>query len=586
MRVPWSQGAPGRISAAGPGRQEVHPDARRVYPRHVWAPRLMGAADGDRLAPGPGGLPGAALWRRAAGLHLSRPVVALMALAAATNLLGYGRDVLLAAWYGASPQTDAFFVGSFLPLLVQQTVVFGSLVPAFLPVLVHTGAAGTAGAPARARLVRAMAGLALALGVALAAGLALAAPGIIALIAPGFAPPTAAAAVTVLRLSAPLVLAVAPAGVLGAALNAQGRFVAPGIALALTNTGIVAALLLAGRDGGIAAAAAGMSAGGCAGLLVVVAAWRRVPAAAAPGADPPAEALGPRLARVGTLALPLLATVGLGQAVPVAERYLASQLPGGSLSLLAYAMKLNLLPTTILAGSLTTVLFPALSRESRAAAAGAPAFARALARGISQVLTWTVPAAAWLIVCATPVLRLLYERGRFGPADTAAVARLLALYAAGLVPLALLQLLPRAFHARQDMLRPLALHGAALLAYLALALLLAPAAGAPGLAAAFAAYAWVALGLFAWALRRDLRGVAAPLRFAAARACAATAVMAIVCFAVGQAGGTWLGDGTVAHLALVATLAAAGGGAYAATVMLLSGGRGAPLVPVATPDAE
>ena len=53
------------------------------------------------------------------------------------------------------------------------------------------------------------------------------------------------------------------------------------------------------------------------------------------------------LRRTALLAGPLLATVALAQAIAVVERYLGSQLAPGSLSLLAYAMKLNLLPVVI-----------------------------------------------------------------------------------------------------------------------------------------------------------------------------------------------------------------------------------------------
>src|SRR5207253_6738335 len=45
------------------------------------------------------------------------------------NLLGYARDASVAAVFGASTITDAYFVGTFVPVLVSTVLVYGSLVP-------------------------------------------------------------------------------------------------------------------------------------------------------------------------------------------------------------------------------------------------------------------------------------------------------------------------------------------------------------------------------------------------------------------------------------------------------------------------
>ena len=101
---------------------------------------------------------------------------------------------------------------------------------------------------------------------------------------------------------------------------------------------------------------------------------------------------------------------------------------------------------------------------------------RSLRQGLGQVVFWTAPAAAWLIVCAEPLVRMVYERQRFSPAASVATAQVLSLYALGLVPLALNVILPRAYYARQDTRTPLL----ATLAGTALYLLLAIPGARPG----------------------------------------------------------------------------------------------------------
>ena len=113
-----------------------------------------------------------------------------------------------------------------------------------------------------------------------------------------------------------------------------------------------------------------MTAGAGAGLLIVIVDLSRIWPR---GGEATWSSAAPGLRRTSVLAAPLLLAVAVTQIVAVVERYLASQLPAGNLSLLQYAMKLNFLPAVILAGAMTTVLYPTLSRR-----AGGPGFSEAL----------------------------------------------------------------------------------------------------------------------------------------------------------------------------------------------------------------
>lgn len=534
--------------------------------------------------------------RKAQNAKLIARPLALIALAGINSLLGYARDLVLAAWYGASPRSDAFFVGSFVPLLVGQVVVLGSLVPAFLPVLADTTP------PARAPLVRAMLAWGTGGGLLLAAGIWWAAPALAAALAPGLAPAVVPQAVLVLRFSLPLVAAAVPTGVLAAALQYQGRFVVPALGAAAPNAGILLALGLAGPAAGLPAAALGLSTGALLGLLLAAAAYRRVssrqdavgrdeesgsgtshnpqPATRNPKQSPGPQLVSrltpPGLPQTLRLAAPLVAMLVVTQIVALVERILAAGLAPGSVSLLAYALKLDLLPVTILAGTLTTILFPRLSRaaaESRIRDQGAEirnanrAFGEILAHGIGQIIAWTLPAAAWLIVCAEPAIQAVYGRGSFTVAAGREAARLLVLYATGLVPLALLQWLPRAYHARQNTGRPLGIYAGAVAGYSGLAaLLIAGGAGAPGLAAAFSLYTYGTVALFAWDLRADLGPVAGRLARQAGPAIGGSLALA----AVGAGLQRLAGQG-LPPLVLAGGLALTGLATYAGTWWIIRG---------------
>jgi putative peptidoglycan lipid II flippase len=62
----------------------------------------------------------------------------------------------------------------------------------------------------------------------------------------------------------------------------------------------------------------------------------------------------------------------------------------------------------------------------------------------------TLPAVAGLSILSVPIIRLLFEGGRFGPEDTPQVAWALVGYAFSLVPYAVTKLLTSAFFAHKD----------------------------------------------------------------------------------------------------------------------------------------
>jgi putative peptidoglycan lipid II flippase len=140
------------------------------------------------------------------------------------------------------------------------------------------------------------------------------------------------------------------------------------------------------------------------------------------------------------------ATVGLA-AVQInifVNSYFASFEPG-AVSWLSYAFRILYLPIGIFGVAAGTVATAGLARR---AAAGDLEGVRATLRGTLLFLAFlTLPATAGLAVLARPVVRLLYERGRFGPEATEATAAALLLYSGGLVAYTSVKVLAPAFYA-------------------------------------------------------------------------------------------------------------------------------------------
>ncbi|MFD8752664.1 lipid II flippase MurJ [Kitasatospora sp. NPDC059577] len=405
------------------------------------APR---SAAGERPAPAPD--------RATRGGFLAKAFGITAVLSAAGSALGLLRDLLLARYFGANQGTDAFLVAwtvpeTAAPLLIEDAMSF-LMVPAFALALVLREEDPDAPDPVR-QLVRAtLPWLLLALtGLALAA--ALGAPQLVELLAPGL--PDPGLAVTCTRITAITVLPFGLVGYLAAALRAHHRFTAPAGIYVVHNLGILAVLLGFHASLGVRSAALGVAAGSLlmAGLLVgpFLRRLRQGP----PGARTGRARRSPQALVLMPLALlPVGAFTLTRQAQVFVERYLGSALPPGTISHLNYAAKVSQLAMT--AGILIcTVTFPLVAR---ALAAGDLTAARdRVEKDLGQAAAVVLLGTAFLMACAPSVVSLLFERGAFGPGDTAATADVIRVYSFGLPAQALIGVMIRPYFSLRPVVR-------------------------------------------------------------------------------------------------------------------------------------
>ena len=142
--------------------------------------------------------------------------------------------------------------------------------------------------------------------------------------------------------------------------------------------------------------------------------------------------------------------------------------------------------------ALGTAILPLLSRQlATGNRAGALASQN---RGIEIGLLFALPAAAALLVMPGLILSVLFERGAFGPAETAATSAALSAYAPGIPAFILVKVLSAAYFAREDTAGPVRIAvicmGVNILLSLALSQVLAHA----GIALATALAAWLNVG--------------------------------------------------------------------------------------------
>ena len=376
-------------------------------------------------------------------------VRALGGIASATllsRLLGFVRDMVVARAFGAGPVTDAFFVAFRIPNILRRLLAEGALSTAMIPVF--TDYASTRKRPELTRMLRAVLGLALLVLTVTAALGILGAPLILKVIAPGFMsdPSQATLAVFLTQVMFPYLPLVGLAAMATGVLNSQSRFFAGAIGPAVLNVGMIGAvvLLLHHVEPPILSLAIGVLVGGVGQLLV------QVPSLSALGllVAPSTELRHPAIARITRLLLPAVFGLAAVQVMVFVNTLLASLLPLGSISYLYYADRVMEFPLGVFGIALASASLPVMSRQ--AAAQDHRALAATLSFALRLALYVSVPATVGLVVLRTPIVRLLFERGRFGPVETSATAEALAWYALGLAGFAGSRIVAQAFYALGD----------------------------------------------------------------------------------------------------------------------------------------
>ena len=507
-------------------------------------------------------------------MSLARNTLVQSGLTLGSRLLGFARDMVLAARFGQGPMMDAFTTALMLPNLFRRLFAEGAFAQAFVPV--YGGVREREGEEAAA----VTASEALSFMLAVVAGFCivfqLLTPWIMPWLLSAYRdqPSVLALAVTATQLAMPYLVCMTIAALLSGVLNTGGRFALSAGVPVLLNLCTLAALTAPVVMPGLSietlllvtSAAVTVS-----GVLQAALLWRGV------------RRLGVRL------------KIGLPRLTPSVRRTLAMAVPG---ALAGGAMQINSVVSQVLTGSdegARSVIYNAdrlyqlplglvgvaiglalVPRLTRAFVAGDhEGGKKTLDDGIALAMAFTLPAATALFVIPFFIIDATVTRGAFTSADAARTADVLRQFAWGVPAFVLAKVLTPPFFARQDTRRPMIYAIASVVVTVvvgsALFVILGRMGrdGVVGLAVATSLSAWLNVALLAGTLMRE--GVwrpSGPFLSRMARILAACAVMGGLLLAAGIA------YPALARLLLakeVAVVLACGAGAavYGAAVLAL-----------------
>lgn len=411
-------------------------------------------------------------WRRRQRLGLAALILGASVLL--SRVMGLVRDKVISYLFGATGESDLYFAAFVIPDFINYLLAGSYFSITLIPLLAEAFDRDREDGWRFFGAVLTWVALAI---VALTGAAMVFARPLARLAAPGLEPAAAARLALFLRLVLPAQVFFLLGSCVTAVLLLRKQFLVPALTPLVYNGMIIlGGVLLRGR--GMEGFCWGVLGGAFLGnfaLPFLAARW-------GDGLPLRPGLWHPGLKRFLLLALPLM----LGQSVVVLDeqllRVFGSLAGPGAISWLSYARRLMMVPVGVVAQAAGVASYPFL----------AELFARrdygrvqeTLGTALRNVLAVLIPLSAWLMVVAEPVVRLIFQQGRFGPGDAEQTARVLQILLAAVFCWGLHQLVSRGFYASRDTLSPAVIGTAATAVCVPLYWLLARRLHAPGVAAA------------------------------------------------------------------------------------------------------
>jgi putative peptidoglycan lipid II flippase len=474
-----------------------------------------------------------------------------------SRVLGLGREMVFAHYFGAGFLYDAYQAAFTIPNVLRDLFAEGALSAAFVKVFTDYQINKSEQEAWRlASLV--LNALAVIMSIITILGILLA-PYLVPIITQGFSPEKIYLTVLMTQIMFPFILLVALAAVAMGVLNTKGNFGVPASASTVFNivsifVGLAFAFWLSGGNWeasqdkytvpsvsaqwAILGMAIGTLIGGAAQFLMQLPSLFRVGFRFSPVISFKDEGVK----KIMRLMAPAILGTSAVQINVLINLMLVSEIEGGR-SWLSYAFRLMQFPIGVFGVAVGTASIPVLSRMASEGKFGE--FRQTLSSSITLVFLMTLPSACGLVILGEPIIRLLYSHGgAFKETDVPMTAYALAGYAIGLTGYAAIKVLSPAFYALNDAKTPMIIAVCSIavnaaVSYFFLQILsdygVSPETpngfGHIGVALATSSVALVNFFALAFIMRKRLSGIDGKEIFSAfVKIAVASAVMSVVCY--------------------------------------------------------
>jgi putative peptidoglycan lipid II flippase len=485
---------------------------------------------------------------------------------AASRVAGLAREVVAASYFGISGPMSAFTVAFQVPNLIRALFADAALQPAFVPIFTEQIEKG------RTREAFRMASTLLLLVTmvlgAITAFFVLFASFLMPLFAPGFSGEVEDLMIVLSQIMFPILILLGITGVVVGILNSYDRFGAFAISPLFWNITIIAVVIgtvpLFSEEHQIYAYAIGVLAGTVVQLVIPTWDLRNTPFKFTLKVN----FRDPNVRRVLLLMVPVTLSLGLINFNLLINSFFGSLVSNEAPAAIDKAFRIYQLPQGIFSVAIATVLFPTLARFANRG--DYDNLRSTLAKGMRQIVFILIPATAAILVLDEPMIRIVFQRGEFGPDQTELVATALFWFAFSLPTNGMFLLLSRTFFGLQKPWIPTAIAGGNLAVTAIASFLLYEPFGVAGIVAATAIATTTSVIAQVVLLRPRIGGIEATAFISCtARVLAGSAVLALVSYEVWDLLDHLLGREILGQILSLSIALATGGIAYVAACQLL-----------------
>lgn len=378
--------------------------------------------------------------------HIAGSAIIIIILGIAGKLFSFVREMLIGAKFGSGYETDTYLIALssialFTGLITRA--INTTAIPVLAEVEKNEGKAG------KIEHTNNLLNIILLFAAIISVLAYFSAPYVLKIVAPGFeSKAQLELAILLMRIGIPTILFSGMQGVFRGFLQTEGNFIETAAATFPMNFIYIAFLLFYANSLGIQGLMAASVLAVVSQVLLQVYGLKKIGYSYKLVLDFKDK----YIVKILRLIPPVLLSVGISDINSVIDKAMASGLVEGSISALNYAGKLMSATTGIFVSAITTVLYPTFSQEANKATH--TGLKRVVIRGINVIMLITLPATVGLIVLAQPIVKIVYERGRFDAMATYMTAGALVFTVLRLTTTSIRTLLYRTFYSLQDTKTP------------------------------------------------------------------------------------------------------------------------------------
>ena len=366
----------------------------------------------------------------------------MMMITLVSRVLGLFRSVIIAYYFGVSAETDAFFSAFKISNFFRQLLGEGALGTSFIPV--YNEKIKNEGEEEGRKFIFSIVNLVFIFSVIVSIFMMVFSKEIINLIVNGFSIETKLIASNLLRIMSSYFIFISVAGIIFAILNNFKCFAIPASTSIFFNIAIICGAIFFGKTYGIKALAYGVLVGGLFQFLIVLPQFL----SHTKGYSFKINFKDKYLKEVFILIGPMLIGIVARQLNTVVDQFFASYLETGALSALENATRIYNLPIGVFGISISTVIFPSLSKKI--VNKNMEGVKKDIRKGLNILLFLVIPSIFAFTIYGKDMVSLVFQYGKFDENAVKVTGNALLFYSLGLYFYTAIHLLTRAFYGMKN----------------------------------------------------------------------------------------------------------------------------------------